>query len=65
MGWMDCQRIQEKLQNIRSKLIKFSARRDGYGVWRYNAARQEYHELLKRYEDYSNERVKQSEYTNR
>lgn len=39
--------FKQKLQNARYNLRKYRARMDDYGVRKYKAARQEFHELLK------------------
>ncbi|XP_074344566.1 uncharacterized protein LOC141683713 [Apium graveolens] len=51
--------FKQKLLMVRKDLRQFRSRRDAYGVEKYNRARNEFHELLKRQEIYWQQRSKQ------
>ncbi|KAL8158305.1 hypothetical protein AgCh_002851 [Apium graveolens] len=51
--------FKQNLQNARNEMRRFRARKDRYGVRKYDIAMQEYHELLKRQEVYWQQRAKQ------
>ncbi|KAL8112353.1 hypothetical protein AgCh_019886 [Apium graveolens] len=59
MGGGVVKEFKQKLLMVRKDLRQFRSRRDAYGVEKYNRARNEFHELLKRQEIYWQQRSKQ------